>query len=391
MSRQPRNTGPSTASSSTRMNEYFVPRDGIDREVISADICRYLGNDALVRPGHYENPQTGQTVQGYYITAYRNLTTAMIEDLKADSARWDSERRSQTSRNTPGGIQGSRDGPNYAGAPSSNSHAVQYRYSETHQSRQHHGPTEHPPFQQQQQQQQQQQDHYNSRESFDQTRYPGSGAPGYTGATGNFPQQQTYVPVTGGPSYGNYQQGPPGGNADPRYPSPANQPGMMNPGYQAQEVPYVNTGANMAPRYPPNDGFSGPRGGSSGPGPQQTMYSTSGPGQQGYPQPPGAPYQYSNQGPPHPGSGQQYSSSIQPQDPFYGRASPAGPPPPGYGAQGQPPSQPQQQQYEEAPHSRSSATPSSPKPPSGANKRRSDQDSDRNSVERHHRPPPPRR
>jgi hypothetical protein len=31
-----------------------VPRDGIDREVISADICRYLGNDALVRPGHYE-------------------------------------------------------------------------------------------------------------------------------------------------------------------------------------------------------------------------------------------------------------------------------------------------------------------------------------------------
>lgn len=100
----------------TRHNEYFVPRDGIDREVISADICRYLGNDALVRPGHYEvrrrvsgrprchcthatttshlqlpslflsyaalltisreqNPQTGQVVHGYYITAYRNLTT----------------------------------------------------------------------------------------------------------------------------------------------------------------------------------------------------------------------------------------------------------------------------------------------------------------------------
>lgn len=40
--------------SSSRQNEYFVPRDGIDREVISADICRYLGNDALVRPGMYE-------------------------------------------------------------------------------------------------------------------------------------------------------------------------------------------------------------------------------------------------------------------------------------------------------------------------------------------------
>jgi hypothetical protein len=36
-----------------RQNEYFVPRDGIDREVIQADICRFLGNDALVRPGAY--------------------------------------------------------------------------------------------------------------------------------------------------------------------------------------------------------------------------------------------------------------------------------------------------------------------------------------------------
>ena len=97
MSRQPRNQGPSVGSATTRQNEYFVPRDGIDREVISADICRYLGNDALVRPGHYEvrkpmrllppskiahifaqNPQTGQVVQGYYITAYRNLTTVSI-------------------------------------------------------------------------------------------------------------------------------------------------------------------------------------------------------------------------------------------------------------------------------------------------------------------------
>jgi hypothetical protein len=39
---------------SSRTNEYFVPKDGIDREVITADICRYLGNDALVRPGVYK-------------------------------------------------------------------------------------------------------------------------------------------------------------------------------------------------------------------------------------------------------------------------------------------------------------------------------------------------
>ncbi len=37
-----------------RINEYFVPREGIDRDVISADICLYLGNNALVRPGSHE-------------------------------------------------------------------------------------------------------------------------------------------------------------------------------------------------------------------------------------------------------------------------------------------------------------------------------------------------
>lgn len=31
--------------------QWFVPGDGIDRHVISADIQRYLGNDATVRPG----------------------------------------------------------------------------------------------------------------------------------------------------------------------------------------------------------------------------------------------------------------------------------------------------------------------------------------------------
>jgi hypothetical protein len=75
MSRQSRTQPAASSGGAVRQNEYFVPRDGIDREVISADICRYLGNDALVRPGVYENPQTGQVAQGYFITAYRNLTT----------------------------------------------------------------------------------------------------------------------------------------------------------------------------------------------------------------------------------------------------------------------------------------------------------------------------
>lgn len=37
-----------------RKNNYFLPGDGIRREVITADICRYLGNDALVKPGKLE-------------------------------------------------------------------------------------------------------------------------------------------------------------------------------------------------------------------------------------------------------------------------------------------------------------------------------------------------
>ncbi|CZR62841.1 uncharacterized protein PAC_12738 [Phialocephala subalpina] len=110
------------AAASARTNEYFVPKDGIDREVITSDICRYLGNDALVRPGNYENPQTRQVQAGYFITAYRNLTTAMIADLKADSERWEAERRQTASRGQPANVG--------------------YRDSATHQTRQYYGPTE---------------------------------------------------------------------------------------------------------------------------------------------------------------------------------------------------------------------------------------------------------
>ncbi|KAG0155784.1 hypothetical protein PDIDSM_2957 [Penicillium digitatum] len=68
-----------------RQNEYFIPGEGISREVIQADICRYLGNDALVRPGNHNGPP------GFFIRAYRNLTSEMITDLKADSTRWEAD------------------------------------------------------------------------------------------------------------------------------------------------------------------------------------------------------------------------------------------------------------------------------------------------------------
>lgn len=240
----------------------------------------------------------------------------MIEDLKADSARWDSERRSQTSRNTAGGIHGSRDGPNYSSGPSSNSPAVQYRYSETHQSRQHHGPTDNTQYQQ---------DPYARDTSFDGPRYPGSGATGYSGATGPFQQQQQgYAPPSGGggnagQGYSGYQQPQQGSGQDLRYAPGAAQPGPMNTGFQGQEPPYISVGANMNQRgyAPPSDNFGGSRGGNGAPG-SQPPYSSSGPGQQGYPQPSQSPFHYQNQGPPPPGNTQQYPA-MQPQDPFYGR------------------------------------------------------------------------
>jgi hypothetical protein len=36
--------------SSGRLTAYFLPSDGISREVIQADICRYLGMDATCMP-----------------------------------------------------------------------------------------------------------------------------------------------------------------------------------------------------------------------------------------------------------------------------------------------------------------------------------------------------
>ncbi|PHH88468.1 hypothetical protein CDD83_7505 [Cordyceps sp. RAO-2017] len=306
MSRQSRTQAQAPPATATRQNEYFVPRDGIDREVISADICRYLGNDALVRPGHYENPQTGQVVQGYYITAYRNLTTAMIEDLKADSARWESERRAQTTRNTSG---------------------VQYRYSETHQSRQNLGPTE-GPFQP---------DPYARDQGFDNPRYPGSGAPGFTGASGSYasqppqPQQPSYAAPSGGPypvGYQQPQQSPP----PERFSSQAGS--MMRPGYQPnQDPPYIGTGANL-----PHSGFPASndpynsRLSASAAAPPQPLYASAPPQQPGYPAASSPFQQYPNQAPAAPG---QSYSGMQPHDSFYGRVSPAQTPQQGYAAQGQ--------------------------------------------------------
>jgi len=70
------------------MPTYFTPSEGIAREVIQADLCRYLGNDATMRVGDHNG------TPGYFITAFRPFTGNMLADLKADSSRWQEEARS---------------------------------------------------------------------------------------------------------------------------------------------------------------------------------------------------------------------------------------------------------------------------------------------------------
>ncbi|KAI1618001.1 hypothetical protein EDD37DRAFT_646818 [Exophiala viscosa] len=83
------------------LNEYFCPGDGIDREVIQHEICKYLGQDATCRPGR--NPADGRS--GYLVKAYRPFTTAMEQSLRDDTIKWQRERerraRQGQSRGTP--------------------------------------------------------------------------------------------------------------------------------------------------------------------------------------------------------------------------------------------------------------------------------------------------
>lgn len=43
----------STSTRGAALNEFFVDGDGINREVLQRELCKYLGADALCRPGTY--------------------------------------------------------------------------------------------------------------------------------------------------------------------------------------------------------------------------------------------------------------------------------------------------------------------------------------------------
>lgn len=269
-----------------------MPKDGIDREVITADICRYLGNDALVRPSQKED-SAGRRVEGYIINGYRNLTSAMIADLKADSTRWDQERRSAARSNVP------------------------YLNSRTHESRQYHGPTEgsaHAPS------------HAPSRDyvssapggipgqsAYDSSgQYPPSGYSqpppvGYAGqqqydsnyyvAGANMRMEVEEPPRRGVPPPASGFSGAPSGYAAPRtaYPqedrSPYSQPVAQQPNSYTQPVYDGRASASVPTTYPQQmDSTAYDQGG---------FRDSSYPAQSGYSQPPMDP-SYSTAGPANP-------------------------------------------------------------------------------------------
>ncbi|CAZ79376.1 unnamed protein product [Tuber melanosporum] len=79
-------------SSRQEMLPFFLPGEGIKRQVIQTDLPRYLGNNALSRPGWDKG------VPGYWYTGYRPLTDAQVQSLKQDSQKWSSERELMSHR-----------------------------------------------------------------------------------------------------------------------------------------------------------------------------------------------------------------------------------------------------------------------------------------------------
>jgi hypothetical protein len=192
----------------------------------------------------------------------------MIADLKADSSRWDDERRATTSRGQP--ANGIRDlNGNFR---KSNIPVVGYRESTTHQSRQYYGPTEAV------------------------ANPPPTGAYPPTSAAGGVPQQQVYSPGYG--SEQSYSQPSPGGYGGPgaRYGAP----------HQPDNYAYVS-GGDLQPDLQPAQ--SVPRGVAGYPSQPPTSYPDSRGNVGGYYPPPGPQGQAS----------QQYAA--HPNDPYYGRQS----------------------------------------------------------------------
>ncbi|MBE3044034.1 hypothetical protein IMZ48_15980 [Candidatus Bathyarchaeota archaeon] len=242
----------------------------------------------------------------------------MIDDLKADSARWEQERRAKSSRNASGGINAPRDSLNMPYSRQSNSPTVQYSHSDTFARRQQGGPSEHNAY-------------GNARDSYDHSQrspHPGPGpdGPGYNGYPPQPPPGGQYMqpnPQGGYPSGnpGNSGAYPPGGYSGA--PKPFSQPDPSFPQGGQQGVPYqsgpgqdnwVHGAARpMASGYREPSQFP-----SGGMGTRDQMMTTP-PSQGSY-----APPQHPQPGY-APASGEYYNAQpgagfqTMPQDPHYGR------------------------------------------------------------------------
>lgn len=162
----------------------------------------------------------------------------MIADLKADSDRWEAERRQTASRGQPLNGISSRDSNGMA--RNSNTPIVEYRSSTTHQSRQHYGPTETTP-------------------SATSSQGYGGGAPVYP-SSGSGAQQGVYDNGYQTPAYGQA----PAVYPVPGYPSPDpyyvggdyavdQRPGRPSTSQQPGNIPRTGTVQYTNTPYPPAD------------------------------------------------------------------------------------------------------------------------------------------
>ncbi|KAI9649372.1 hypothetical protein NHQ30_001947 [Ciborinia camelliae] len=271
-------------SSAGRTGQFVIDAEGIDREVITADICRYLGNDALVKPGDVEDPRTKQLKPVYVITAYRNLTNAMIHDLKQASADWRAERlaRSSAQYSTNGiSLRDSNEMVRKSNTPI----VVDYRSSNAL-------------------------DQSIARMDATQQPRPAAQQGMYNSPTAAVPSSQSYQPSGQGYSAG-YSQ-PTSYQNDGYTQPPSQQYAPSAQGYPTQDTRSYVHGSNYAVE-PAGRGGSVPQ---SVPRTQAVSY----PSSTSYEAP--APQYYSQSGPT--ASTSAYAAHAPPTDPYYSRAAPPG-------------------------------------------------------------------
>lgn len=74
------------------LNEYFIDGEGVQREVLQKEICRFLGPEA------YSRPYSMKGVEGFMIQAIRPFTPEMLDDLHQLSRDYISEREDKNRR-----------------------------------------------------------------------------------------------------------------------------------------------------------------------------------------------------------------------------------------------------------------------------------------------------